>query len=121
MPKLLFSLLGIGFLSMASAQTFTEWQDAGINAVNRLPMRATKFAYESAATAAAGDKSASGRFLTLDGTWKFCWTRHADQRPAAFFCMDYDDGPWSTMPVPVLRDFDGSGDPLYAHIGFPLR
>ena len=52
MPKLLFSLLGIGFLSMTSAQTFTEWQDADINAVNRLPMRATKFAYESVATAA---------------------------------------------------------------------
>ena len=72
MPKLLFSLLGIGFLSMTSAQTFTEWQDADINAVNRLPMRATKFAYESVATAAVGDKNASGRFLTLDGIWRFC-------------------------------------------------
>lgn len=56
-------MLGIGFLSMTSAQTFTEWQDADINAVNRLPMRATKFAYESVATAAVGDKNASGASL----------------------------------------------------------
>ncbi|KAA2378598.1 DUF4981 domain-containing protein [Alistipes onderdonkii] len=121
MPKLLFSLLGIGFLSMTSAQTFTEWQDADINAVNRLPMRATKFAYESVATAAVGDKNASGRFLMLDGIWRFCWTRHADQRPADFFCTDYNDRTWSTMPVPGLWELNGYGDPQYVNVGYPWR
>ena len=41
-------LLSCGILS---AQTFTEWQDPAVNSVNRLPMHAHYFAYESAAAA----------------------------------------------------------------------
>ena len=121
MPRLLFTLLGIGLLSTSYAQTFTEWQDPNINAVNRLPMRASYFAYESAGQAAANDKSQSERFATLDGAWRFLWVRDADQRPAAFFRTDYDDRSWGTMPVPGLWELNGYGDPQYVNIGYPWR
>ena len=35
----------------AGAQTFTEWQDPKVNAVNRAPMHTHYFAYESEAAA----------------------------------------------------------------------
>lgn len=41
----------------AGAQTFTEWHDAGVNAVNRAPMHTSFFAYESADMAARGSRS----------------------------------------------------------------
>ena len=40
-------LLGISFLA-GNAQTFKEWQDPEINAINRAPMHTDYFAYESA-------------------------------------------------------------------------
>lgn len=121
MHKLLLALLGVGFLQSAAAQSFTEWQDAETNAVNRLPMRSSFFAYESADAATSGDKHASERFLSLDGTWRFSWVRDADQRPADFYRTDYDDRSWGTMPVPGLWELNGYGDPLYVNIGYAWR
>lgn len=40
-------LLGISLLA-GNAQTFKEWQDPEINAINRAPMHTDYFAYESA-------------------------------------------------------------------------
>lgn len=105
----------------ASAQSFTEWRDAGTNEVNRLPMRTSWFAYESAEAARTGDKRSSERFLSLDGTWKFSWVRHADERPADFFRTDFDDRAWGTMPVPGMWELNGYGDPQYLNIGYPWR
>ena len=39
--------------------TFTEWQDMQVNGVNRLPMHATFFAYESESVALKGDMRTS--------------------------------------------------------------
>lgn len=105
----------------ASAQTFAEWQDPETNAVNRLPIRTSFFAYESADAAQRGDKSLSERFLPLDGRWRFCWVRHADERPTDFYREDYDDRGWETMPVPGVWELNGWGDPVYLNIGYPWR
>ena len=121
MKKTLLTLLLGGLAAGLHAQSFTEWQNPEVNAVNRLPMRATCFAYESADAAAAGDKSASERFLTLDGEWRFCWVRHADERPTEFFRTDFNDGAWGTMPVPGMWELNGYGDPQYLNIGYPWR
>lgn len=118
MRKLLFSLLQIGMFGILPAQTFTEWQDPQTNAVNRLPMRAAYFAYESTEKAAIADKTSSTRFLSLDGTWRFNWARHADMRPTGFFRTDYDDKAWSSMPVPGMWELNGYGDPLYVTEGY---
>ena len=67
MKRLFLTLLCACTVAGLRAQSFTEWQDASVNAVNRLPMRASFLAYESAERAAAGDKYASERFVTLDG------------------------------------------------------
>lgn len=97
-----------------------EWQDARINQVNRMPMRADFFAYESHEAAVAG-KEASERFLSLNGTWRFNWVCDADSRPTDFFRPDFNDRGWDTMPVPGLWELNGYGDPLYLNIGYPWR
>ena len=109
------------FTVSVSAQSFTEWRDAGTNEVNRLPMRTSWFAYESAEAARTGDKRSSERYLSLDGTWKFSWVRHADERPTDFFRPDFDDRAWAEMPVPGLWELNGWGDPQYLNIGYPWR
>ncbi len=104
-----------------SAQTFTEWQDPAVNALNRLPMRATSFAYGSPEAAAAGEKCRSMRYLSLEGTWRFAWVASADERPTDFYRTDYQDSHWGTMPVPGMWELNGYGDPQYLNVGYPWR
>ncbi len=105
----------------ANAQTFTEWQDAGVNAVNRTPMHTDYFAYETPELAARGERESSIYYMSLNGQWKFNWVRHADARPADFWKPGYNDRAWDTMPVPGVWELNGYGDPLYVNVGYPWR
>ena len=62
-------------------------------------MHASFFAYENAELALRGEKKRFGRFLSLNGDWRFTWVKDADERPTDFYRMDYNDGHWATMPV----------------------
>ena len=73
------------FAIAASAQSFTEWQNPEVNAVNRAPMHTNYFAYESADAAARGAKEHSSNYMTLNGIWKFFWVKNADARPTDFW------------------------------------
>ncbi|MGL5785804.1 MAG: glycoside hydrolase family 2 TIM barrel-domain containing protein [Bacteroidales bacterium] len=105
----------------ASAQSFTEWKDPNVNAVNRLPMHTNFFAYESKESALKGDKSDSDNFMSLNGKWKFNWVKNADMRPTDFFRPGFNDKGWSDMSVPGMWELNGYGDPLYVNIGYPWR
>ena len=85
MKKLLVvGLLGAA-LTPSYAQTFKEWQDPEINAVNRAPMHTNFFAYENADAAGKAVKEESQNFMSLNGTWKFFWVKDADARPTDFW------------------------------------
>ena len=120
MKKTLFCGLASIIALTAGAQS-NEWQDAGVNAVNRMPMHAAYFAYESPEAAATGDKTLSERFLTLNGSWNFNWVRNADQRPTDFFRTDFNDRGWAKMAVPGLWEMNGYGDPIYLNVGYAWR
>ena len=73
----LFTVLAL----TAVAQTFQEWRNPEINAVNRAPMHTNYFAFENADAAKKADKKQSTNYMTLNGTWKFNWVKDADSRP----------------------------------------
>jgi beta-galactosidase len=98
-----------------------EWQDPKVNAVNRMPMKASYFAYEDRATAENGVINQSDRFLSLNGLWKFFWVQGADQRPTNFFTVGYDDVGWKTMSVPGIWEAHGYGQPVYINNGWAWR
>jgi len=112
----LYLLLGLPFT--VSAQSFTEWQDPAVNAVNRLPMHATQFAYQNRQQAAVNDRTTSANFLSLDGVWRFQWVPNADQRSTDFYQVKYDDKAWGTIPVPGIWERYGYGDPIYKNMGY---
>ena len=120
MKKILLCWLAAATALTAGAQN-DEWQDAGVNAVNRMPMHGSWFAYESPEAAQAGDKTLSERFVTLNGNWKFNWVCDADQRPTDFFRVGFNDKGWGDMPVPGLWELNGYGDPVYLNVGYAWR
>ena len=105
----------------ASAQTFNEWRDPNVNAVNRAEMHTNYFAYESAEAALKGDLKQSANYMSLNGTWKFNWVRNSDARPADFFRTDFNDRGWDEMQVPAVWELNGYGDPIYVNVGYAWR
>ncbi len=112
------------FLALATTPALaqqTEWTDPNVNAVNRAPMHANFFAFDSVDDALQGVKEKSSNFMTLNGPWKFFWVKNSDARPLDFFQTDYNDKGWNTMQVPGLWELNGYGDPIYVNVGYPWR
>lgn len=114
------------FMGMAvtgiSAQTFTEWQNPEINAVNRAPMRAVNFAYDKGEAALSSqDKKLSSNYLSLNGTWKFNWVNDASSRPTNFWNPAFNDKGWDDIQVPGVWELNGYGKPIYVNNMYPWR
>ena len=121
MKKHILTSLLVWMTLTLGAQTFQEWKDPKINAVNRAPMHANYFAYESAEAAKKGIKENSANFMTLNGTWKFNWVKDADSRPTDFWETGFNDKGWNDIPVPGVWELHGYGDPIYVNIGYAWR
>jgi len=79
--------------------------------------RATFFAFERKELARAGaERSASSRFLSLNGDWKFAWSPRAKGAPAGFEQPAFDDRGWGTMPVPGNWELNQQGFPIYTNV-----
>ena len=113
----LFTVLAL----TAGAQTFQEWRNPEINAVNRAPMHTNYFAFENADAAKKADKKQSTNYMTLNGTWKFNWVKDADSRPTDFWKTGFNDKGWDDLQVPAVWDLNGYGDPIYVNVGYAWR
>ena len=102
MKKTLITGLFTTLALAAGAQTFQEWQNPDINAVNRLPMHTHYFAYENDEAASKGNKEQSALFMSLNGTWKFNWVKDADSRPTDFWKTSFNDKGWDNLQVPAV-------------------
>lgn len=117
---LLSGLLCVCMLS-GNAQTFREWQDPEINAVNRASMHTHFFAYESTEAATEAAKEKSVNYMTLNGIWKFRWTKDSDARPTDFWKTDFNDKGWDNLAVPAMWELNGYDVPLYSGVGFDWK
>lgn len=103
---MMVAVLAVSMPVIAQQPTMTEWHDLQVNEVNRYAVH-TSFPQANR--------------LSLDGTWRFLWVEHANQRPTDFFRMDYDAKNWVDMPVPGVWELNGYGDPEYVNVGFAWR
>lgn len=100
----------------AHAQTLPlPLQTPEIVSINRMPMKATSFAYENAELAKAKDPTKSKYFLSLNGSWKFHWVQDPRKRPADFYKTNYDDQQWDDFKVPANWELNGYGLPIYVN------
>ncbi|MGO4781114.1 hypothetical protein AB4084_37100, partial [Lysobacter sp. 2RAB21] len=75
-----------------------EWERPDINEINREPIRATSFPFESVELARANRMADSRYFQTLNGDWRFAFSPSVDRRPADFYRDDFDVSAWKTIP-----------------------
>jgi beta-galactosidase len=103
---------------MANAQKLPVWQDPNVNQQNREERRADFFAFENEELAKQNDKIKSGRYLSMEGMWKFKFVKDHQDAPKDFFALKYDDSQWVDFPVPGLFEVNGYGDMIYKNVGY---
>ncbi|VEJ18924.1 Beta-galactosidase [Capnocytophaga canimorsus] len=112
------ALLVFGVLSGQTPFLDSYYENPAVQEINRLPMRATYFPYESTERAFENQPEKSERFLSLNGIWKFLWKEDFKQLPTDFFKESYNDTSWDDFKVPATWEFNGYGTPIYVNEKF---
>jgi beta-galactosidase len=113
---LLISVLAICQTPNTSTNDKNDWENEAVFQINREPMHATSFPYESKELAQNNQRNSSKFFQTLNGSWKFKWTPVAANRSSDFFMPKFKDDTWENFDVPSNWEFKGYGDPIYVNI-----
>ena len=119
--QLMFSCACLAVLSAEAQKDKPWWLDPEVNEVNTMAPRAAFFAYETENLAKADQKARSERYLSLEGKWKFNFSKDPDKAPRDFYSLKYDDSQWTDFPVPGILELNGYGDAIYSNNGYPWR
>ena len=98
--------------SFSLAQEHHDWEDNHVLQINREPARAYFIPYAEH----KGDRS-----LSLNGTWKFRWTKTPDERITDFYRTGFDCSSWADFIVPANWEVNGYGTPIYVSAGYPFK
>lgn len=101
----------VAFCLNANAQQH-DWENQYVLQKNRMPARAAFIPYLSQ----NGDMQ-----MSLNGEWKFNWTKTPDEQPQDFFNTSFDDSGWKTFPVPGDWEMNGFGTPIYSSSGYTFK
>lgn len=85
-------------------------EDPTVFQVNRLDAHSDHVTYASPAEAARGYTSLR---QSLDGTWRFCWSKNPASRPENFWQDSFDDSSFDAITVPGHMETQG-----YDHIQY---
>lgn len=86
--------------------------------VNREAARARLVPYRDTRSALTGKFTDSPYYRSLNGRWRFHWSRNPDERPAGFHAPGYDDSGWDRIAVPANWEIEGYREPIYLNIRY---
>ncbi|MBQ2728036.1 MAG: beta-galactosidase, partial [Alistipes sp.] len=110
--KKIFALLSALSLTMTVGADVPDWENHHVLHINREPARAAFIPFGEV----KGDRT-----LSLNGTWRFRWTKTPDERVVDFYRTDFDDRAWVDFPVPANWEINGYGTPIYASAGYVFK
>ncbi|MFI3277688.1 MAG: glycoside hydrolase family 2 TIM barrel-domain containing protein, partial [Rikenellaceae bacterium] len=96
-----------------------EWQNQHINGVDRMPARATSYAYTTQEQALEGDRTKS-KMVILNGDWSFSYVDDYKDASKDFFESDYNSSSWKKIQVPSCWEMQGYGYPIYTNSTYPF-
>jgi beta-galactosidase len=98
-----------------------DWQNHQVFGLNKLPPHASGFNYPDREAALNGRPEDSGWYRSLNGRWKFHWSRMPADTPAGFEHPDFDDSAWDEIPVPANWEVEGYGHAIYLDERYPFE
>ncbi|MHC5201348.1 glycoside hydrolase family 2 TIM barrel-domain containing protein [Myroides sp. LJL119] len=100
-----------------------HWESPEQVALNKQLPKAYQFSFDDPQQARKVLKQNSPNYLSLNGTWRFFWVPHPDQRPIDFYKTDFNNQHWDTVKVPMNWNLAGLekngnlkyGKPIYVN------
>lgn len=104
-----------------------KWEDETIFAHNKEAAHAYYIPYSSVDALRSDSRyrkpwlkpESSGRYMLLNGDWKFHYSRTPEERPKTFYQDGYDLADWATIPVPSNWEMQGYDVPIYCNVAYP--
>ena len=117
MRKLYALLIGaLAPLCSYAQTTFPEWQSQYTTGLNKIEPHAYVLPYSSVdKLQQPGGYEQSDYYMSLNGKWKFHWTKNPDKRPKDFFQNDFAVQGWNDINVPGNWERQGYGLPIYVN------
>ena len=110
-----FILIALTGATVCLAQTSTphDWENPHVLGINKLPYHAT--------LQLPSKWKECKEIVSLDGQWKFHWSKDPDSRPADFYEENYDVSGWDDITVPGNWQLQGFGKPIYVNMQYPFH
>ena len=89
-----------------------DWENPHVLGINKLPYHAT--------LQLPSKEKECKEIVSLDGQWRFHWSRNPEERPANFYEENYDVSQWNYITVPGNWQTQGFGTPIYININYPF-
>ncbi len=111
--RIILIILAMACSIGVTAQGLPEWEDPAVIGIN-------KEAYHATLTLPSR-KAECGEVKSLNGLWKFNWSKDPLRRPADFYREDFDTSDWDEIVVPGNWQMQGYGMPIYSNWTHPFR
>jgi beta-galactosidase len=96
-----------------------DWENSEMIGLHKEPGHSTLLPYPDRQTALEQKADASIFYKSLNGNWKFRWTKKPADRPLDFWKTDYDATTWAEIPVPSNWQLHGYDIPIYTNVRYP--
>ncbi|QNL51563.1 DUF4981 domain-containing protein [Olivibacter sp. SDN3] len=116
----LISLLLINVLA-SPAMAQREWENEKVFQLNREPAHATAIPFSNEQQAIANIDSNATFYQSINGLWKFNWSKSPNERPKDFYKKNFNDSKWVDFKVPANWEVNGYGTPIYTNITYPFK
>lgn len=98
-----------------------DWENPQLTGLNRENPHATMVSFQDEQAALSAVRENSPNYLSLDGIWKFYFSKTPEERPYWFFKDDYDIRNWDDTDVPSNWQMKGYDPPIYSNITYPFK
>ncbi len=112
MNTLKAALVALLFCPLTSFGQKADWENPEIIGINKLPYHNT--------LQLPSRQDECLEIISLDGQWKFRWSKDPDSRPKDFYKNGFDCSGWDSIRVPGNWELQGFGTPIYTNMRYPF-
>jgi len=116
MKKVILGIF-VGCAAVWGAQAADKQWETEVLSENREPVRAYAHQYRSEKDALTFERAHAVQ-QSLNGAWKFKWSKLPEGSPEGFYRTDFDVSSWDSIEVPSNWQMQGYGKPMYKNSGY---
>ena len=100
-----------------------DWENPLVIGTNKEPAHLSFMHYPDRQSALADSSFEfhTPYYKSLDGQWKFKWSKNPAERPKDFYRTEYDITEWTNIKVPASWQMEGFGTAIYLNEKYPFH